>query len=736
MMNKKFVCASYDLCSYDNPVPAPYLRRSFTLSSAVKRAELSICGLGFYRVYINGTDITKGLIAPYMSNPDDYCYYDTYDLAPYLQEGENVLGVLLGNGYMNPFGGEVWDFHLSAWMGVPRLALDFVAECENETVSFIADNQFRCHSSPILFDELRSGEVYDATRELDGWNRPGYSDADWTPALPIDAPRGELRLCTAQPIRSFEERQAVSIRRDGDVYIYDFGYNTAGYCRLSLQGSRGQTVTMRHFELPRDGKIQERNIAFAFDKYPRYNRFVQKAVYTAKGEGLEEWSPVFTYSGFRYVQVEGITEEQATKDLLTMVICHSDVPIKGGFSCSDPVVNTLFAMTRNSDLSNFFYFPTDCPHREKHGWTGDASMSSDHYALYYGIDESWEEWLANIRKAQNDAGALPGIIPTCGWGFDWGNGPVFDSVIFNLPYMLYRFRGNTRVILDNAHAMMSYLEYVMTKRSENGTVEIGLGDWVPVGKWAHQYTVPVGINNSIMVMDMAKKAAEMFRAVGLRHQAAFASGIYRDMRETIRRVYLDPKTCALGEASQSGQALGIYYGVFEKEEIPAAFDRLMECVHANDDNFNSGFVGMHVIFHVLAEYGQAELAYHMITKSEYPSYGCLIERGETSLPESIQPEGERQFNWSHNHHFLGDISRWFMRVVAGLRVEDSTHVVIRPAFIAKVEHAEAYHELPKGRVSVRWERGEKGIAVRVEAPRGVTCKVELPEGVTCRVKRI
>ncbi|MBQ7347559.1 MAG: family 78 glycoside hydrolase catalytic domain [Clostridia bacterium] len=734
-MNKHFICATRECNSYQKHIPAPYLRRSFVLASTPQKAELSICGLGFYVLYVNGKDITKGLLAPYMSAPDDYCYYDTYDVAPYLQEGENVIGVLLGNGYMNPFGGEVWDFQYSPWLGSPRMALDFCAETDGGEVRFVADEQFRTHPSPILFDEMRSGEIYDATRELAGWNMPGFDDGDWQAAIPVEAPRGELRRCTAEPIRSFEEKHAIKIWRDGDAYIYDFGINTAGFCRLSLRGTRGQTVTMRHFEMLRDGKLQERNIIFPPEKYPRYKEFAQKAVYTAKGEDVEEWAPVFTYSGFRYVQVEGISAQQATESLLTMCVCHSDLERRGGFSCSDERANTLFSMAVNSDLSNFYYFPTDCPHREKHGWTGDASMSSDHMVLLYGVEKSYREWLANIRKSQNDVGALPGIIPTGGWGFAWGNGPVFDSVIFNLPYALYRFRGDTDAVRENAHAMVRYLEYIMTQRSADGTVEIGLGDWVPVGRAAHEYTIPLGLCNCMMVMDVAGKAAEMFRAIGLAHQAKFAAGIRRDMRQTIRRVYLDRETCTLVPNSQSGQAMGLYYGVFENEEREAAFASLMECIRANGNNFDSGFVGMHCIFHVLSDFGQAELAWQMITKSEYPSYGHLIERGETSIPEKFQPDGDEQYRFSHNHHFLCDFTRWFMFAVAGLKVIDHKTVELRPNFISTLDHAEAYHELPAGRVSVHWQRTEEGLFVEAEIPYGVVCKTDLPDGVRYRVRR-
>ena len=733
-MNKHFICATHEISSFERHVPAPCFRRAFVMEAKPDGASLSICGLGFYLLYVNGRDITKGLLAPYVSDPDHYCYYDTYDLTPYLQQGENVIGVVLGNGYMNPFGGEVWDLHRVPWRGAPRLALKFCAQVGEETVSFVADEQFKTHPSPITFDEMRMGEHYDANLEITGWSLPDFDDSTWTPALVAEAPRGEMRHCDVEPIRVEKERKPVRITAQDGGYLYDFGVNTAGLCRLNVRARRGQVIEMRYGELLTNGHFSQNNLCFSLEKYPFYPDYIQKTRYTARGEGVESWTPVFTYFGFRYVLVKGITPEQATEELLTMLICHSDLETVGDFSCSDATVNQLFEMARNSDLSNFYYIPTDCPHREKLGWTGDASLSADHILLRYRADKSYRAWLANIRKAQNEAGALPGIVPTGGWGFHWGNGPVFDSVLFHLPYKLYRFRGDTEVIRENAHAMVRYLEYIMTQRSENGTVEIGLGDWVPVGKArGSYYTVPVGICNSIMVMDMAGKARKMLEAIGYTHQAAFAKGIYEDMRATVRRVYLSADGSTLGEGYQSGQAIGLYFGVFEEHERQAAFDRLLLLLHTSNDAFDCGFVGMHSLFHVLAEFGEAELAYRMITRREFPSYGYFIEQGETSIPEKFFPDGERWEKYSHNHHFQCDFTRWFMFWVAGLQVVDHKTVRITPNFIGGMDHAEAYHILPQGRVDVRWERREDKVFVCVTLPRGVQYESRLPEGADLEV---
>lgn len=722
MIQKRFIKANDVYGSFEKHVNAPYLRRSFELDFKPDSGLLSICGLGFYRLFFNGTEITKGALAPYISNPDHYCYYDVYDVSEYLQTGENVIGILLGNGFMNPFGGEIWEFHEAEWRGAPRVALEFTAQGEGKEFMLEADEQFKVHASPILFDEFRMGEQYDANLEISGWNLPGFDDRDWKNAILAQAPRGELKKCEAEPILVQKRIKPVSITKCEDGYLYDFGENIAGLTELQIEAAPGQKIVLWHGEILKDGRFYNGNIIFQRPGYEFYEEYNQKSTYIAKGGEKEVYLPSFTYYGFRYVLVQGLKEEQAGKELLTCLVMNSDLRHIGGFHCSDETVNTLFEMVQRSDLANFYYFPTDCPHREKNGWTGDASMSSDHMALLYDVEKSWREWLANIRKSQNDVGALPGIVPTAGWGYEWGNGPAWDSVLFNLPYMLYKYRGNTEVIIENAHAMLRYLEYILTQRSDDGTVAIGLGDWVPVGKKPDEYDAPLALTDSIMVMDMAKKASEMLRAIGHVRSAEFAENVYRDMRDAIRNHLIDFTSMEVAGTCESSQALALYYGVFDKEEEELAFANLLNYIHQNNDNFDCGFLGMHVLFHVLSDHGQGELAYRMITKKEYPSYGYLLECGDTALPERILPPGENMD--SHNHHFLGDIARWFMERVAGLYVMDDTHVKIRPDFISSITSAMAYYELPAGRVEVHWDKKGDIYEVKVLCPKGVECVFE------------
>jgi alpha-L-rhamnosidase len=737
-MKKQFISADQKLCGIRESSPAPALRRAFTLDFAPVSATLQICGLGFYALFVNGREITKGPLAPYISNPDHFCYVDTYDVAPYLTRGENVIGVLLGNGFNNPFGGFVWDFDQVPWRDVPKLALELTATgAAGESRTIVADPYFRTHPSPILWDEYRFGEHYDARLEklLGDWTSPGYDDHTWIAAKIAAAPRGELRACTCEPIAVTQTVSPVAITKVDGGHLYDFGVNTAGVTALRLVGAaQGQEIRITHGEELRDGKLSCYNIKFGGrpDFEENYKLLHYTNIYTAHGQGeVEEHTPRFVYHGFRYAFVEGMTDEQATPEALTMLIMHSDLRHIGDFSCSDETVNRLYNMARISDLANFYYVVTDCPHREKNGWTGDASMSSDHMIMMYDVEKSWRQWLDNIRAAQSRTGGLPGIVPTDTWGYlgNDGFGPAWDAVLFNLPYMLYRFRGNTDVIRENAHAMLRYLEFALTHRREDGTVAFGLGDWLPVG-YNNWYVAPLYVTSTITLMDIARKAAEMFRAIGQEHSAVFAQGVADDLRAAIRRTALNTETMTLEHnGSQTPQAMGLYYGVFEPEEEAEAFARLREMIAAKGDNFDCGLLGMHCLFHVLTAHGESELAYHLITKKDFPSYAHWIETGETSLVEMFMEKFEDRS--SHNHHMYGDIARWFTTTLAGLRPVNDKKVLITPTPVGGLTWAQAHCDLPAGRVSVRWERDSadaKTIRLTYTVPEGVSATVQLPEG--------
>lgn len=752
MFSTDFISATKEYCTYTKHIPAPYLRKKFFVNSKIDTAKIIICGLGFYKLFINGCDVTKGLLAPYISNPDDYLYYDEYDLTDYLTEGENVLGIMLGNGMQNCFGGSVWDFDLAPFRSAPKVALALKISCGNgEEQVITADESFKTHPSPVLFDDLRSGEIYDANKEIAGWNMPGFDDSAWHNAISAETPRGEARLCTAEPIVVLKELEPVSIREDCGIcfkdglhpyierntggqlpieneykkgYLYDFGENLAGNVVLKIKGEKGQRVSV-YFgeELMENGDLDQRGMDFQPHAYDH------RIIYTLKGDDVEEYTPSFTYQGFRYCLVSGITREQATKDLLTYKVMSSGLKKNGDFTCSEEIVNKLQRATYNADVSNFFYFPTDCPHREKNGWTADAALSAEQMLFNLTPENSYHIWMDNIRKAQMKNGKLPGIVPTSGWGYDWCSGPAWDSVLFYIPYYTWIQRGDTDIIKENAAAFMLYLHYISGCRDDKGLLAFGLGDWVPINYKTE--TTPLAVTTTLITMNMCTMASKMFSAVNMVKEKAFADSLYDELRDYARKEFLSEDGITVLGRTQTAQSMAIEYGLFDDNEKQKAFDVLLQIIREAEEHLDTGCLGGRVVFHVLAKFGYVDLAYKMITRPDYPSYGFwIVEQNATALFESFRKKWEKPD--SRNHHFWGDISSWFFKYISGVKINpsdfDVKEIEISPNFINGLDFADGYQYHLGGKVSSRWEKSDDGYLLTIEIPDQCYGAIKMPDG--------
>ena len=742
MLSKKFICATYDYSTYQKFVPSPLFRKSFSVNKAVKKCTVTIGGLGFYDIFINGQKITKGILAPYVSNPDHIVYFDEYDVTRYLCEGKNVLGIQLGNGMQNCPGGEIWDFEKAAFRGAPRVAFSIETEYLDGTTQVIeADKCVKTAPSPIIFDDLRCGCFYDARNEIAGWSEIDFCDDYWNNALIAETPRGERRICQAEPIVPTKHIRPVKIRKctlnefradkrvekncceypskEKSGWLYDFGVVTAGIVRLKIKGGRGQKVDLQFGEyLDENGNPDYSNVQFLPEGYS------QRDVYVLKGDGEEVFEPQFTYHGFRYVVVLGISNEQATEDLLTCIVCSSALEERSNFTCSDDVLNKLQAMARNATITNFYYFPTDCPQREKNGWTGDAVNSCRQTLLNLNPEKSYKEWLRNIRKSQREQGDIAAVVPTDKWGYN--NGPAWDAVLSTLPYFTYLYRGDREILEENADALFRYAVYIAGRRTERGTIDYGLGDWCPVTV----VKAPVELTSSIMTMDILKKSSYIFSVLGKDMQKEFCDKIYDEVRAAVRKYFVDWGTMTVKGNCQTSQSMAVFYDVFNESEKSQAVKVLVDIIRQSDDHIDFGFLGILTVFRVLCEYGECDLAYKMIARKDYPSFGDWVKRGFTSMPERFFKEGE--FPDSLNHHAFADISAIFIEYFAGIKVnpygDDCKEINIEPCFVTALDNASAFYESVCGRVSVKWERTFSGIKISLEKPEGIYGEIKLPFG--------
>ncbi len=738
-MFKNFIKASNEYTTYEKIIPAPYLRRAFELDFVPECAKVKIATPGFYELYINGKNITKGALAPYISNPDHMVCYDEYDIASLLKKGKNAVGIILGNGFSNQTV-EKWDFDKCPFRAPVSAALTLSVSGEGKSLTIDSDESFKVHSSPIIYDMYRNGTHYDARLEIEGWADGDFDDAEWESAMIAPFPKGEIIPCTAHPITARGILKPVSIEKQEDFcyyktyyyggddveitrvksgYLYDFGLNTAGVCRLKIKGERGQKITLRHGErLDADGKFNINTTYFGFDNNKEYKKYVadfQMDEYTLKGGEEEIFVPQFTYHGFRYVFVEGITEEQATKDLLDYIILSSDIKKRANFVCSDTTLNTLYDMAINADLSNFHYFMTDCPHREKNGWTGDASVSADQVHLSFDCADSFKLWMRSMRHSQTKEGMLPGIVPTDSWGYEWGNGPMWDSAAINIPYSAYKYDGRLDVFEENAEMIDKYLHYIATRRDKKGLIACGLGDWCQPGRFftGEPIKSPLELTDSVTTYDTAKKAAFLFGKIGKAEEARYAEGLAAELKTAVRENLIDFETMTAAGNCQTSQVYLIITGIFNADEYERAYKKLIEIINADGRKITTGMIGIRYIFEVLMLGGDMELALELISREDEPSYASIIKRGATALCEALE---DRTYNSSENHHFFGDIIRTFTNYIAGLRpnpnMKNTNELLFSPIIPDSIDFAEAEY---KG-ARAGWKRNGESIIAYIDVP--------------------
>ncbi|MDR2886075.1 MAG: family 78 glycoside hydrolase catalytic domain, partial [Rikenellaceae bacterium] len=437
--------------------PMPLLRREVEVSGTAASARLYVSGLGYYEMFINGEKVGDKMLDPGYTHFDKRAYYSTYDVTDMLKSGGNALCAALGNGWFNVQALSVWRFELARWRQRPRMICELHIEYADGTREVIASgDDWKTSTGALQFADLYSGEYYDARKEPAGWKNAGFDDAGWSAAQVVPSPAPLLQSELFPPIRITEQYAATGFKQfSPQLYVYSFPVNMSGVTRINIKGEAGTKVYIRHGELLHpDGHLDQSNIDPYFHRednplplQPVEDEYFQTNIYVLRGDAAgEEYMPSFTYHGFQYVEVESDRPVTLTQESLTAQFMHTDLIPAGSFSCSNELLNKFYAATMQSYLSNWHSIPTDCPQREKNGWTADAWISMDLGLLSFDGVAIYEKWLRDFEDNTTPEGRVSGIIPSAGWGYaDW-IGPVWDAAMFIIPTALYDYYGDKRAI--------------------------------------------------------------------------------------------------------------------------------------------------------------------------------------------------------------------------------------------------------------------------------------------------
>ena len=710
--------------------PAPYFRKEFRATKAIKSARAYVAVAGLYELYINGKRIGDHRLDPMFTHFDRRNLYVTYDVTQALQTGQNAIGVLLGNGWYNLQSIAVWYFHRAPWRDRPAFCLDVrITYADGSTETIRSDRDWKTSLSPVIFNSIYTGEHYDARLEQPGWNAAGFDDAQWQNAIYRLAPSQRIVAQQLHPIRNVEKIPAKRFKKLSDRrYIFDLERNIAGVSRLRVKGEAGTEIRLAHAEILRpNDSIDMHNVEEHYRPVDKSDPFATD-VYILKGGEEEEFMPRFSYKGFRYVEVTADKPVELTATSLEGWFMHSDLPPAGRVETANPTINKIWFAANSSYLANMFGYPTDCPHREKNGWTGDASYAVDLGLYNFDGVTVYEKWMADHQDEQQPNGLLPNIIPTSGWGLDWATGPDWTGSVAIIPWAVYEFYGDSRLLENMYDNIKRYVDRT-AEMSPDGLCSLGLGDWVPVqAQTPQKFTTTVYYYRTVSIL---ARTAGLFGKMG---DYARYSALAEEIKAAFNREYLNRETAVYGHGYQTEMSTALLWGLVPDELRERVAASLAQRVaEVDNSHLNVGLLGTKAIFHALSENGYADLAYTVAAQETYPSLGhWIVKDNATTLYEGWPAIGEAR-EMSLNHIMFGEVSAWFYKALGGIRTDPEQpgfrHFFLQPHFVKGLSFANVSYDSPRGKIVSHWERkNKKTVRYHVVVPPSCTATLSLPKG--------
>ncbi len=705
------------------PTPAPHFRKEFTLTKSINTARTYIIGLGYFKLFINGKKVGDHVLDPVKTDYSQTVKYVTFDVAQHLKKGQNAIGAILGTGWYNHFAQAVWGFNNAPWRDYPVLKCQTVIEYSDGTVEIIStDETWNTSFGPIIYDGIRNGEHYDARLEIPGWNKPGFDDSEWKNAIPDEGPRGKISSQLLPPIRETAAITPKSITEiKPGVFVFDLGQNIAGYSRIKVAGPEGTEIKLKHGEkLYPDGSVEQKQI-LRFLKSGE----AQTDRYILKGKGVETWNPSFVYHGFQYVEITGLPVKP-TKETLKGIVINTDFEETGYFMCSDSMLNQIQENTKWSFIGNYHGIPTDCPHREKIGWTGDGHLSAEAGLYNYNVTASYLKWMDDFEDAQLKNGKLPGIVPTSGWGFEHGRGedrskgygPHWEGAFIYMIWYIYEFTGDTSILADYFPMTLGYLEY-LESISDNYLLTHGIDDHKPV------ITKTNGdILSTSHFYEFTKMAKDMATLLGKKEKVSQLNAMAAKIKRAYYKEFYIKKETTFGNEGQTVLSGSIYHGLADEDIRDEVMNQLLRKISEQDTTFDVGVVGLKYLFNLLHQTDHSDLLYEMVTHRKIPGLGYWIEQGATTLWQDWDG------SMSLNHIMFGSVSEWFFESLAGIQRDPKQpgfkNIIIKPDFIPQLNWVATETETPYGTLDVNWKLKNDRYLLKVTVPVNATAEIHIP----------
>jgi alpha-L-rhamnosidase len=711
--------------------PLPIFRKTFELTERPVFAHLIVVGAGQYQLSLNGLRVSPAGLNGGWTDFDKRVQYDGYDVTEWLRPGRQLIGIALGNGFFNVENIAGRYTKLDGHFGHPQLWMQLIlryAGGRQERV--VTDATWQTRIGGTAYSSIFGGEDFDA-RQDDGAFGP---DEDWQPVRICRGPAGRLEASTFAPA---VERNALTGKKlpKAEVEVWDFGLNHSGRPRIVLANMVAGTVVRLipgELCLP-DGRVDQQSMTGA--KGPGIHGIW--FTYTCRGGAMEVWSPQFTYTGYRYLQIEGVPEDRLVS--IESLVLRADLEEVGRFSCSDPKMEAIHGLIRQALFSNTVSVLTDCPTREKLGWLEQIYLNAATTMNNLDTVRLYEKMVRDMRDAQEPSGMVPSIAPEFikfldkdGKSTAFRDTPEWGAAIILAPWYVYQRYGDAGILAENFPAMVAYADYLETRRGPDGLLDFGLGDWYDFGPKDPGFAQltsrkMTGTATYLALLTTLEKIADILHDPRSGHFAARAEVLKSIMQERL----FDQQTAVFDAGSQTAQAMALVLDLLPREHRQAALAVLIRDIRTRADHVTAGDIGFHYVVRALSDSGHSEVLHDMLSRTDKPSYLQQIRNGATALTEAW--DGWRA--GSQNHFMLGHAELWFFQGLGGVRVDFSaeTPIVLEPQPVAGVERCAVESLSIVGRICCAVSTKGKERVVEVEVPAGQTARLCLPYRAGTRV---
>jgi alpha-L-rhamnosidase len=731
-------------------------RKAFDLPAGICRATLYATARGIFDLALNGRRVSPDRFMPEWTDYNKRLHYRTFDVTELMLAGQNALGAMLGDGWWSGYIG--WQETRGQYGTLQNgILLQLEVELDTgETVRIASDRSWRCETGPILSGDFMMGETYDARRERTGWDGPGFDDSSWLPAAEVAPPKvhvpkygfsnnqpadtDQLLALVAQrsePVRVVETIQPVSVNEiEPGKFIYDLGQNIAGWVRLAVSGPAGTRIQLRHAErLNPDGTLYTENL----------RRAKATDVYILKGEGEETWEPRFTFHGFQYIEVTGLSKAIPLERISGCVVMSSTRPT-GEFECSHPLVNRLWKNALWSQKDNFLSVPTDCPQRdERLGWMGDAQVFSRTATYNMDVAAFFSKWMIDVTDSQDVDGVFPDVAPRLREGDNFvgldglGGGAGWADAGIVVPWTIWRVYGDRRILERHWDSMVRWLDWLEANNPEGIRCHLlhnNYGDWlcIPSDREFRTQSPMKTLLATAYWADDAAKMARMARELGRTPDAERFETMHVRVRDAFQKEWLlDDGRLAV--ETQTAYLLALAFNLLPKDVRERAAEHLVENIRDLDWHLSTGFIGISHLNPILTLTGHADVAYRLLVNEDYPSWLYPVIHGATTI-------WERWNGWtaedgffnplmnSFNHYSLGSVGEWLYRHVAGIELDPDSpgfkQFIIRPYLGMPLSHAGARYESIHGTIESRWNLDGDDLRLAVRIPANTRARVYVP----------